>query len=204
MKEIFYEESAMVQNEKSAARKFNTCKIVSIIFYVLMVFYLFLMINPLFATIATIREEGGGAGSIIFNVIYFVLPLLFLFFSGFVFGRLKNKLYVDYDYTFVSASIRISKVIKNYKRKFILKFDYSAIEKLGKYGSESYLQYEKMPGIKKLILTSNSNPSEGKQFYYLVINHEDAKKLLVLECTELFIVNILKFANRFIIEKDFK
>ena len=59
-------------------------------------------------------------------------------------------------------------------------------------------------GIKKLILTSNYTATDGKEFYYLVVNVEGDKKLLVMECSETFMVNILKFANKSIIEEDFK
>ncbi len=203
MREIFYEESSKIQKEKSASRKYTICKVISIIFYVISVIYLFLTIDQLPAIIKSFQENSG-ALFIIFNILYLIVPFLLLFFSGFFLGKLKNKLYVDYDYTFVSGSVRISKVIKNVKRKFVIKFEYDAIERIGKYGSDTYNNYEKMPGIKKEILTSNVEPSEGKDFYYIVVNHEDNKKLLILECTELFIVNILKFANKLVIEKDFK
>lgn len=203
MREVFYEESATTQNEKSAARKYNLCKILSIVFYVVSVIYLFITIDQLPGIIKAFQENPY-ALYIILNILYLIFPFLIFFFSGFFLGKLKNKFYVDYDYTFVSGSVRVSKVIKNSKRKFILKFDYDTIEKIGKYGSDTYDKYEKTPGIKKIILTSNTEPSDGKDFYYIVVNHEDAKKLLIFECSEIFIVNILKFANRLVIEKDFK
>lgn len=202
MREIFYEESAKIQNEKSASRKYNVCRVFSIIFYALSILVLFLLINNIPYYIE--KLTGASALTIILNIVFLLIPLLLLFFSGFILGKFKNRLYIDYDYTFVSGSIRIAKVIKNVKRKFLLSFDYNAIERLGKYGSETYTSYEKMPGIKKIILTSNVVAEEGKEFYYLVINHEDNKKLLILECTEMFMVNILKFANKLVIEKDFK
>ena len=71
-------------------------------------------------------------------------------------------------------------------------------------GSETYDKYAASPGIKKLILTSNTEPEEGKDFYYLIVSSEGSKKLLILECSEIFLVNILKFANKSIVEKDFK
>ena len=60
-----------------------------------------------------------------------------------------------------------------------------------------------MQGISKLILTSNYTASEGKDFYYIVANVDGDKKLLVLECTEMLIVNILKFSSKTILDEDY-
>lgn len=193
MREIFYEESAEIQNKKSASTKYNIFKVLSIVSYVLFVLWcvIVLTIYPL-------------SGNVLVDIIGIILPMLAFLPSGIILGRIKNKFYVEYDYTFVSGSIRFSKIIKNTKRKLIIKFDVSSIEKLGKYGSQTFNKYEAMPGINKLILTSNYEATSGKDFYYLVINYAGAKKLLILECTEIFMVNILKFASKNIIEEDFK
>jgi hypothetical protein len=197
VKEFFYEESARIQNEKSASVKYYVFKTLSIIFYVFAGFYLFIFFN-------FVPIDDTFKNNILLNIIFMVVPLALFIVSGIIFGRFKNKFYIDYDYTFVSGSIRVAKVIKNYKRKLVFNFDTSAIEKMGKYGSETYNQYEKSPGIKKHFLTLNYTASEGKEFYYLVVNVDDNKNLLVLECTELFMATILKYSNKTILEKDFK
>ncbi len=193
MREIFYEESSEIQNKKSATTKYNIFKAISIASYVMLV---------LWVLIVFIAYDF--SGNIIVHLIIVLVPTMLFFLSGFFIGRLKNRFYIDYDYTFVTGSIRIAKVIKNYRRRAVIKFDCSSIEKLGKYGSETFFKYEKLPGINKQILTSNYTASDGKEFYYLVVNIEGAKKLLVLECTETFMVNILKFSNKSIVEEDFK
>ena len=123
--------------------------------------------------------------------------------SGIILGKIKNKFYVDYDYTFVTGSIRISKVIANVKRRHIISFETSQIEMIGKYDSDTFNKYNSMPGLSKQIFTSNVSPDNGKDFYYIVVNSA-SKYLFVLECTETFIVQILKFAGKSILEKDFK
>ena len=97
-----------------------------------------------------------------------LIPLALFLVSGILLGRLKDKFYVDYDYTFISGTIRFSKVIKNIKRKFIVSFDTSDIEKIGKYGSETYKRYSIMPGVKTQILTSNNVAEDNKEFFYIV------------------------------------
>ena len=193
MKEIFYEESALTQDERSAKAKYNIFKIISISSYVFLGLWVFIVFF-----FFEIFE-----GNIWLNLIFIILPMAMFFCSGFFTGRLKNKFYVDYDYTFVSGSLRFSKVIKNVKRKFIIKFDCSTIEKLGKYGSELYQKYEKMQGISKMILTSNYTPAENKDFYYMAVNVDGDKKLIVLECSETLILNVLKFSSKTILDQEY-
>ncbi len=193
MQEVFYEETATMQNQEKAAKKYSFFKLISKISYILFILYaiiLFLFFGP----------DPYGA---IFSIIFSFLPLVIFLVSAILFGRYKNTLYVEYDYTFISGSIRIAKVIKDFKRKTIIKFDTYNIEKIGRYNSSTYDKYQIMPGINKLILTHNLIASENKDFYYLVVNVNSQKNLLVLECSDQFIVNILKFSKKTILEERF-
>ena len=143
MKEIFYEESSVVQNVKSANVKYNIFRTISIVSYVLMTLWILIIFFTL-----NLKANW------ILNLIFYLIPLILFFLSGFLFGRFKNKSYMDYDYTFVTGSIRVAKVIKNIKRKFIIKFDAKDIEKIGKYDSGTYQKYLSMPGVVKMIFTS--------------------------------------------------
>lgn len=192
MKEVFYEESSRVQNEKSASTKYYIFKSLSVASYIIMVIWLmFIFMAPILT------------GNTLFDIIFIVVPFVLFLTSGILFGRFKNRFYIDYDYTFVTGSIRVAKVIKNIKRKFILKFEAKSIEKIGKYGSNTFEKYSSMPGVNKLIFTSNYTADEGKDFYYIVANVDGTKKLMIFECTELFIVNILKFSNKSVLEEEF-
>jgi len=192
MKEVFYEESSRIQNGKSASTKYYIFKSLSIASYVLMVLWLmFIFIAPILT------------GNTLFDVIFILVPFVLFLTSGIIFGRIKNRFYIDFDYTFVTGSVRVAKVIKNIKRKFILKFEASDIERIGKYGSGTFEKYSSMPGVKKYIFTLNYTADEGKEFYYIVANIDGEKKLMVFECTELFIVHILKFAHRSVLEEEF-
>ena len=192
MQDLFYEESSRVQNEKVASVKYNIFKTISIVSYVLLVIWILIIFFTLNLN-----------ANWVLNLIFYVVPLTMFFLSGFLFGRFKNKLYVDYDYTFITGSIRVAKVIKNIKRKFILKFDAKDIEKIGKYDSGTYKKYQSMPGVTKMIFSSNYTSAEDKEFYYIVATVNGDKKLMVFECTELFIVNILKFSNKLVLEEEF-
>ena len=194
MKEIFYEESASLINFKSEAVKFNLLKVFSILSYVLLGVWLMIMMHfPL-----------GEGSQIIISIILILIPSILFVVTGIIFGKVKNRFCVEYDYTFVSGSIRFSKVIKNNKRKFIVKFECSDIEKIGKVGSETFEKYYSMPGVSKSILTGNATAMENKDFYYLVVNIEGDKRIYIIECTETFFINILKFTSKRILEEDFK
>ena len=192
MQEVFYEESSILENRKSEKVKYNILKVFSVISWAMTViwcvlaFYFYQFV-----------------GDLLQNIIAIVVPLAAFIASGVVLGRLKNRFCIDYDYTFVTGSVRFSKVINNIKRKNIINFDTKSIEKIGKYGSESYKRFETMPGIKKLILTSNTEPQENKDLYYLTVTNSGQKFLLILECTEVFISHLIRFSSRTALEDGF-
>ncbi len=191
MQEIFYEETTALVNEKSAKRKYNIYRVISIIAYVLAAVMFFFM-------------WFGSLENIWAFVLFCVVPPILMLAFGILAGRLKYRAYVEYDYTFVSGSLRIAKVMYHVKRRPLLKFEVADIFQLGKICSETYQKLSEAPDIKREIYTSNDEPGEGKDYYYLAVNLKDGKKLLVLECTEMLLVNILKFAKKGIVEKDFK
>ena len=87
--------------------------------------------------------------------------------------------------------------------KGVVVFDTSNIERIGKYGSQTCLRYATMPNKKLLVLTSNKEPAEDKEFYYIVVNVGGQGYLLVLECTETFLSNILRFGGKSLFEDGF-
>lgn len=192
MQELFYEECAQVQNAQSSTKKYNLFKSISILFYVLTgvwtVAYLFLYIIDL--------------NNLLFDIIIYLIPTALFLASAIVSGVFKNRFYVDYDYTFVSGDIRVAKVIKNIKRKFILSFDTTYIEKVGLYGSKTFYKYNEMVGINMQIFTQNDLPADGKDFYYIVANVNAQKQLMVFECTQTFIKNVLKFSKKSVIDEE--
>ena len=193
MQDLFYEESVLTQNERSEKTKYYVFKTFSVVSYVIAVVWgiVMLMTFPF------------GSGNVLINILFVLIPLALFIASGIIIGKFKDRFCVDYDYTFVSGSIRFSKIIKNVKRKNIIKFEVQSIEKIGYYGNSFFDRYSAMSGIKKHILTSNTEPAEGKNFYYMVVNSGGQKYLFVLECTETFLHNILKFSNRTIFDDEF-
>ncbi len=195
MQEVFYEESARTIDEKSAKFKYSVFKFFSILSFVCLFFWLLIVI--------LFWEFNGDIKAILINIVIILIPVAIFIFSGLMLNKIKNKFYVDYDYTFVTGSIRISKVIANVKRRFVMSFETNQIEKIGKYDSETFNKYYNMPNISKMILTSNVSPDTGKDFFYMVVNSTE-KYLLIFECTETFMVHVLRFAGRQVLEGDYK
>ena len=193
MQELFYEESSKTREERSAKTKYYIFKVLSVISYVFFGVWLllFIMFYPF----------SGSAGQIILGMVFALLPAAMFLASGILLGKFKDKFYVDYDYTLISGTIRFSKVIKEIKRKHIVSFETSELEKIGKYGSELYEKYSLIPDVKTVILTSNVTPDENKDFYYMVVNKDGEKKMYVIECTETFIVKVLKFSKRTVVDE---
>lgn len=194
MQELFYEETVNVQDEKKHQKKYNTLRIISIIFYVLtgawiLFAYMFGIVN---------------LDNLALDIILLFLPAVFFLLLGIFFGYFKNKFYNEFDYSFVSGNIRISKIIANRKRKLLYKFDTKDIEKVGYYDSETYNNYQKSPGVKSVYLTSNHTPADGKDFFYIVANVKNGKKLMLLECSRTMIRSIIKFAGITVLERGFK
>ncbi len=193
MQEFLYEESAKCQNEKEESRKYKILLTFSILTFFICIVCFFIMIN--FMNLYN---------NWLINLFIYVLPIIILLTAGIVLIKLKNKFCVDYDYIFASGSIRISKVINNSIRQTIFRFNCSQIEKIGAINSKIFNTYLNSGRCKINILSSNNEPEEGKEFYYIVFNQNSLKYLLVLECSKLFIINVLKYSNRVIRDEELK
>ena len=191
MQEIFYEETSIVQNNSAERKKFKLFDIISWIFFLLV---------P--ATFFIVFTSYNFSHNLIVGLILMIVPIVVFLILGILFGKKKNTFCVDFDYTFISGSIRISQVIKQYKRKFMLEFETNQIERIGKVNSETYNKYTLMP-VKQISLTSNNVASENKSLYYFVVNSEGEKKLLTLELTEKFIVNIVRYTTSRILDDEY-
>lgn len=200
MQDIFYEETVNDHNTQKSRRKYLTFKIIGIIFYVLgAVLFALGFFSCSFTPTKSFKN------SVIGLLLLFFVPSILFFLGGFYCQKIKYRFALSFDYTFVSGSVRIAKVLNGVKRKPVVNFDSSSIIQLGLVGSETYEKYASQKEFKKIFATPNSElaDDENKDFYYLAATVEGEKKLVIIECTELYLVNILKFSNKSILEKDF-
>ena len=193
MQEMLYEESAKCQNEKKESKIFKILLTFSIISFAFSMVGFFILINFM-----NLNDYW------LFNVIIYVLPIIFFLAMGIFLIKFKNRFCVDYDYIFVTGSIRVSKVINNALRQTIYRFNCSQIEKIGPTDSKTFKAYLNSNLCKIELLTSNEQPQEGKDFYYFIINYNNEKKLLIFECSKVFLINVLKYSNRSIRDEELK
>lgn len=194
MQEIFFEETAELINSEKQSRKYKTFQILSYVMFGLILVWIFAIL-----AFAFIDVDNPGK-----DLILLISPMVFLLIMGIIFGLLKNKFFVEYDYTFVSGSVKFAKIIARKKRKLFYKFETTKIEKIGHYDSETFNQYLKVPSIKVVYMTPNKIASEGKSLFYMVVNHEKGKKLMVLECSKTFIVSVIRYTGMMVLERGFK
>jgi len=188
MREIFLEETAEVIDKKSATIKYNIFKGLSYFFYALSGIYIFISL--------ILMRQSTFAENVLINLLIIIVPFAILFAVGVIFAFFKGNFYLEYDYTFVSGSFRVNRVVKGQTNKLIFYFDTEKIEKLGKYQSQEYFRIEAMHDVKRVFLTQNKTPAIGKNFYYIFVNKFNGRKyLLIIECGEKFIAEILPYVN---------
>lgn len=184
MREDFLEETVTTEEIDKAKKKMLIVRIISYVFITIAVFFYFLVfISP-------------DAALLIFSLISGSS-----FLACGIYLKIRKERYVlDFDYTFISGSLRIAKVFNGKKRKPVLAIDDKDIETVGKIGSEEYNKISANKSLKPVICTPNLN-DEGRLFYvYGAVNGE--KKLIILQCSEKMIVLLVKYAGKRIMDKE--
>ena len=192
MREIFYEESSSQIKSSSVKFKYYACTIIG---FLLFVFAFFWLIGNFSSIDFTTK--------LLSTLLFIFLPCILFVVSGIFLIKLSSNIGVDYDYTFVTGNIRVAKVIMDTKRVHLISFETSDIEKIGKVESNTYKKLTADNFIKVEELTAKTLADANKSFFYFLINHESEKKILIFECTDLFVKHILTFANKHLLEEDF-
>lgn len=202
--DAYYEESAVNNNAKKGEKRYKIVHVFSMIALVVAIICLivFVMYMPWGVQDGATEEQikAYEASKFLFGFIgmqgVFFLALWFLLF------KIKTRINVSYDYVFVSGELRISKVFNINRRKLVARIDCAEMLQVGDMDNPSYERLRSDPSTKEVVCTSNTETSDGKFFMYILAN-VDGKKLYVLECRELLLMNILKFARRGTLESDY-
>ncbi len=194
MAEAFYEESVKSKDSSYNKRRRNMFLIVSVMFLAAGILFSVLTYLSLFA-------DAGDEGqyitqSLIFSGLLAVTAILsFVMFA--VFRRKKNNCNLEYDYTFISGSLRIAKVINNSRRKPVLAFDCSEIEALNSIQHEQYPRYETMAGIKKIVATPNLLEDDSK-ITFIFCKIGGTPHLILIEPSDVLIILIRRSSRKFV------
>ncbi len=193
MPEIFIEESIDMQNPKEGKRK--------------QIFVIFLCILSVilclisFAFFSMIPAEDGNKNltSIWVYVIYFIPVLLFGALAIYFFFK-RNDFVNSYDYTFVSGSLRIARVLNYVKRVPLIKIEANEIMSIGLVDSQKFLRIQSGKIDKKIFATPNYKTS--KRLMFIQARCGGDVKLIYVELSKNMILAISKFVTIGTIEKD--
>ena len=187
--DVFYEESALVHNSAKKQRRYNILTAFSTVFLVLAI--LWIIIGFYTVDVTSIA-----------NWLFWGFICTWLFMAWFLLRMWKMRINVSYDYVFVSGELRISKVINVNKRKLVARIDCEDMIQFGDADNPSFDRFRSDPKVKTVICTSNDQAADDKFFMYILAEY-NGKKLFVLECRELLLMNMLKFAKRNKLESDY-
>ncbi len=192
MRDALYEESAVCQNSASEKRKYTIFHIISIGMIVAAVIYGMLSIN----FVAFILAQDVSGISKVINCVAWFLPLLSFIGFAILFFKLKRRYNVSFDYLFVQDELRISKVFNEKKRKFQITLKCDQILKIGMCENGSFERT--CAGIqgKPRVMTSNTEPAEGKIMIYVLYPSAGGKTVYVLECRKQLLEYLVLAAGR--------
>lgn len=214
MQDVLYEESAVNQRSKTETRKYRIINVCSWIVFIIallgLMIFLTMFLPYLFVSENTAPPEGVsveewqsqilGAKS---AAVFVILQVAFFAVLGFSLYSLKKRVNVSYDYTFVSGELRVAKVFNINRRKFLYRFQPDDIQQLGDVDGANFDRLSGAPETKRILLTPNEEPAEGKFFMYLLSSDSTGKKLYIFECREELLVNILRFVKRGTLDPDY-
>ena len=188
----------------------DTYKKKKLIFFALsLASIVFMALGLLFAPVMVEYKDGQAqvnCTSISFLPNLILLILYFGLFLGLTifFTRKKNRALVEYDYVIKSDKISITKIFNREQRRYGDRIFYNSIVKIGRVGSGSYQKLNSNEFVKTIDFTVNKTPYTGKNFYYIATKSGEGDFLYKLECTEKFMVQILKTVGKSVIEEDYK
>lgn len=190
MKEAFYEESVSSSRAAREAKLYTAFRVVSIVLFVLAAVQIPIALSNISMAVTAYTDPPEGVTPITgmglaYNIIVWVLYLALLAGAGLLFFFLKKRFNVSYDYVFVQDELRVSKVFNGRKRKLLRTFSSDQILKMGKCDSDSFERTCAGFDKKQIrLLTPNKQPSEGKEFYYVLYSTSIEKAVYILEARQ--------------------
>lgn len=185
MIESFLEENVTRKDTQFVKHKYRLFQIASIFSIILGCVGLVFAYLSLYLPV----EEGSSFKSVVVVLIFYMVMAIGFFVLAYVFRRLRNNSIVDYDYTFVSGSLRIAKVVNQSKRRPLIAVDCSTIEAMDKIEADTFKRYETMAGMKKVTATPNMDV-DGVNLYYLFCKKDSQPTLLIFEPSDALLVQI--------------
>ena len=191
---MYYEESAVSRKAAKEEKLCNGFLIAAIVLIAFTCLYVFLLYPVLFEVWT---KEGLTTFVRIFNTVTWAsFPFLGIALSVF-FLLFKRRYNVSFDYTFVEDELRISKVFNGKKRKYLRTVKADQILKIGSCDKDSFERTRAgIPKKQMLIMTPNSEPAEGKEFFYILSSTSMEKVLIIIEARREILEYLVRAAGR--------
>ena len=188
MIETFHEENVVDANPKKAKGKsavYNVTQYIFLAVGIVLTLLLFVLFNNLDL------EKSGASGWILlaFLAVWTILSYLLFW----LFRRKRISSVCSYDYTFVSGSLRIAKVLKDVKRKPVIAIDCENISAMDKVSSPAFDRYSSMGG-KKLIATPNLD-NEDDQLYFAFFKQDGVQYFMIFEPSDVLRVHMKRYSR---------
>ena len=189
----FYEESATCSRSVQEARLSNILHIVGMIAFLIAAFLL--VFSLMFVPNIIANPEIDGGSKAFFLVLWFGIIVLTILIGVFLWWW-KRRYNVSYDYIFVEDELRITKVFNGKKRKHLVTLKTQDMQKIGYCEADSYDEcLNVIHGKKPKLVTSNQEPSEEKQFIYILYHSVEGNDLYVLECRQMLLEYVVRAAG---------
>lgn len=193
--DVFYEESSLNANAKKNEKKYKLVNFGAGFFLAIAI--VCLLVTFFSVPIGSAKPEEYGV------TIFWGFNGAFFLLGWFILAKIKKGINVSYDYTFVTGELRIIKVFNVNKRKKVDVISCDEMLQIGDVDNPSFERLRLAPNTKTILCTSNNEASPGKFFMYILVGGEQYKYLYVLECRELLLMQIMKFARRSVLESDY-
>ena len=191
-KNAFYEESAVSAHSQTEAKYYTVFRVLSLVFFVLAGIMVFLSV----LWVPDMVQTAPSGAALAFTLILWFGGMAVLVLIGFLFGRIKRRFNVSYDYTFVEDELRITKVFGGHKRKYLVTIPADRILKIGYCEQPSFQStLAGMSGKKAKYLTPNHEPMEDKIWIYILLSSTIEKSLYVLECRKELLEYLVRAAG---------
>ncbi len=202
IRDAYYEESSACNRGGKEAKVYTACTVIGIIFFVVAAIQLYFAFTAVATSIALFRLPADDPDKIEgVQLAYSILSWLLLTVAPLCVGValffFRRKFNVSYDYVFVEDELRISKIFNGKKRKYLKTFKCDQILKMGRCDKESFERT--CAGLSKkqiVFLTSNRQPSEKKDFYYILYSSSIEKTVNIIEAKVELIDYLVRAAGR--------
>ena len=129
-----------------------------------------------FTSITTVLTQAG------FGADFFITIAWFLFFGGsaFLIFIYRDRLKMEYEYTFTNGQMDFAQVFNNKKRKNLGTMNLRNVEACGLVSSGSFNRYINMPGVKR----TNWFLNREAELLYFYFQKDNVKRIIIIEPSE--------------------